>query len=448
MKLIVPGIGIYEQNKWLSAGEEAQIHFSIPVPEDLLESGNQEACFALEDERKFISVKIEGLKIKAAAKLDKDHYEDGESAKLKIQVQNLCNEAMQIFAVVRLNKKTQRSEMQVLKDSSEFEFDIPVEHSSGKLFYGIYSESRRALVLNTLYIYPADKKCLLKCDKDCYRAGEKIKFTLRLAENETSQKVQVYMASPENQEILSEAKELEINANNETSSELTVPTALESGTYAVAVRAEGLNYNHPVDVRGISLLVRRVDLNKNQYEYNDDFKALLEIETDERITGSVEYKWLNPKGEQIDSATLNVELEQGINVLTALNNFRTAYSGSHSFAYRIYAYSGENKEKRLLSGGSKLFDVSGNTITAMYFENEKVLSGKDNKLKVIMHGLGEAKLKLVQNGKKIYEDKVALNQRTVVECDVRTELMGRNLLVATLSDDTKSVLLYEFWMVD
>jgi|GEM_PF-1148205 len=444
IKLLIPGIGSFDRDQWVDPGEEVEIAFPVPLPDDLLESTYQEACFILNKDRRFISLQVEGLKIKVVPKLDKPLFLEGETAKLTLEVENATTFSMKLYAVVRYQLFSKRTPVITLAaaQKSPILVDIPVTHNNGKLFYGIYSDSNRALVLDTLYIYPAQPNFLVQCDKPVYRSGDSLKTTITLLTTPPLKNVKASLVSPETMETLAGVKTIDLDVNVPKEVEILVPLQLETGSYTFYIQSEeaALTAFYPVDIKGMGVLINRVELNRDKYDFTDQFKADFDIESEEPFKGDIDCRWLSPQNVQLSTKIQAVTIKGGLNRVSITNELKTAYSGSHSFKYYLYEANDTQTPvaRRLVASGARLFDTAGNTITAVIADKDTFKVGETAKTNIIMFGQGTSTLQVICNTKELLNTSVTLNGRTVYPLDVKVELAGRNVVLVSLKGQVQS----------
>ncbi|MDJ0838775.1 MAG: carboxypeptidase regulatory-like domain-containing protein [Acidobacteriota bacterium] len=450
VQLMVPGIGSFERDQWLDAGGETRLDFAVPVPEDYLESANQEAVFLLDGLQRFVSLRVKGLRIVAEASLDRTHYSPGETAKLSIDLRNTAAAPISIFAVVRFHGSVQRSQIVSLQKETRLEFSIPVTDNRGKLFYGIYTDTSRALVLDTLYFYPKDETLSIETAKQSYVAGEELELELRLLQEPPLQGVEVQLFGPETDVVLVTGEPFPLAVDQPYQLRLPIPGNLVSGSYGVRVKGGERVWDHPLDVRGLGVLVRRITLDRRAYERNDHFEAELEIEVEEDFVAELETRLLSPSKAVLLSQARRIELQRGLNRVTTADDFTSSQSGSHFFAYRLYSWieSGDDsadEERRLLASGSKLFDVMGHSIAALLLDREQSVCGETVKLQMVAYGLGAATLTIRLDGRQLAHRPWQLNGRTLFETELTVQRPGRHLIHAELAGETGTTRRLEFF---
>ncbi len=140
------------QYDWLEVGEEKVFSFDFVIPDDL-EEKDYTAYYKINDEEFTLGFSVAGPKVEVAASLDKDLYAEGETAVLTLDITNTSTLDIDLSAVVNLGEYEATEDFSLTGGGVDsLEFNVPIDFDTGKLFYGIYVDSGRALHLNALYI--------------------------------------------------------------------------------------------------------------------------------------------------------------------------------------------------------------------------------------------------------------------------------------------------------
>ncbi|MDP2921787.1 MAG: alpha/beta fold hydrolase [Candidatus Omnitrophota bacterium] len=165
----------------LGPGENKEIAFNFPIPEDM-ESGSYEAEYAFNSETRKINFNISGVSIDVDATLG------GNIFKLHItgDLSDRRSEVVRLIAEARCGSYEGKKDF-ILKDENLLEFNIPDFGSEEKIHYGIYFQTGKSLYLNSYLIEGGDapEKPQIKIikawpGKAIYKDGEKIALNWKI----------------------------------------------------------------------------------------------------------------------------------------------------------------------------------------------------------------------------------------------------------------------------
>ena len=88
---------------WLKPGEEKNISFTFVIPDDL-EEKDYKANYTLNGQTTEFVFHLQGPKIDVVGRLDKELYQDGETAVLTLEVTNTSDFNLDLFARVQLGE--------------------------------------------------------------------------------------------------------------------------------------------------------------------------------------------------------------------------------------------------------------------------------------------------------------------------------------------------------
>ena len=304
------------QLEWLEAGEEKIFSFEFEIPDDL-ETKEYTAYYKINDEEDTLGFFVEGPKVDVTASLDKDLYEEGETAILTLDVTNVSTLDLGLFAIVNLGDSEAIEEFSITAGGTEtLQFNVPVDFDSGKLFYGIYMVAGRALHLNALYINEIHNTGLWT-DKQVYDIGET---------------VTVIMDAPQAGIVSLEAPgysdQISLSAGINTTS-FTVPELMK-GTYHIVHTFNNNTERYPFDVRGHSGRITAFVLDKGSYQPGDsiDFTATAEVNL--AAEAILNCQVLNQRGSIIGDYESPITLTDGVNIISGSTAFDTITAGLHS----------------------------------------------------------------------------------------------------------------------
>ena len=338
------------QTMWLDAGEERQLTFSFIVADDLwerdytamVELRNLESGLSLVSE---IPLHINGYNVSVSASLDKDLYSEGEIAKLTLDITNGNPQfTPTIFGKVVFNDYSQTTPPFVLEIASSLEFDVPVHFSGQKISYGIYTESGRALYLNSIYIYEKGEIVSLLTDKQVYNMGEQITVVIM---PETTGYFEISAPNCVTGLALSTTEQFDLSWN--------LPQEMVSGTNSIEYSLADVEGSHRFDVIGYSLRILEANLDKERYLNGEKMELKLRIDSNREITQASFKGWVLSQGEKFDCFDSTGVLKQGESTLEIEGEMLASEKGVAQLVYTISKPL--EGEELLLVSGAEGFDV-------------------------------------------------------------------------------------------
>ncbi len=302
--------------EWLKAGEEKEISFTFVIPDDL-EGKDYKASYTINGETTEFVFHLDGPKVSVAASLDKELYQAGETAILTLKVDNTSEFDLDLFARVQLGEhlETVDFELNGLGAFRTLTFNVPVDFDSGKLFYGIYMSSGRALYLNAIYVHER-KSLVLYMNKQTYDMGEEAVITVEPQGPGT-----LMMTAPGGYLV-------NTDLSGPASFKFTVP-ALVTGTYYVEYTFAGDSGKYAFDVRGYSVLITRLKVDKSKYAPGDTINITLDAELNLAVdNGTVRYRIYDRKGSLVNDFQVATTLAAGDNHIVTTRTLSADVSGT------------------------------------------------------------------------------------------------------------------------
>ncbi|MDI6886712.1 MAG: PGF-CTERM sorting domain-containing protein, partial [archaeon] len=346
MRLEVLGIHEDVNFTWIKPGEEANISFDFIMPDDL-EEKSYKALYEVNGEKGKFSFFAQGANITVDASLDKTLYEENETAVLSLNVRNNRNMNLSLFSRVKFNEYENVTHFNLTGlESKILTFNVPVKFGGdNKMLYTVYTDSGRALYINSIYIY--EKKpgvpIRLYTDKDVYNMGEV---------------VTIHIIDVTRTDLLSiTAPNLTYNdtISGPTTLTFTLPE-LRSGTYYIEYTFGNFSSAHPFDVIGYSSRVIEADLGKEKYYSGEAVRLGINIEANRDVSGLLRTWIYNPDDELIDEFETNKTLTEGENEIEISRTLLTNKSGIHTVVYGFYADL-RGHSLTLLASGAEYFDA-------------------------------------------------------------------------------------------
>ncbi|MEW6102918.1 MAG: PEGA domain-containing protein, partial [bacterium] len=332
---------------WLSSNQEGSLTFSFLIPDDLEErdySGEARLSTGegIELETKIIPFHLNGIHIKVSGYLDRDAYNIGETATLRIAIQNVAFSTQTLNLLAKVHYADYNGTF-AFTISTETTLTFPVfipSFVSQKLYFGIYTygtEAGRSLYINNLYLYEKQATISLTLDKQIYEAGGTMSILVFSSENGTLS-------------LMSPGEEKEVNINGTSTIVLKIPSNLTSGTYwlyyAFLMGTETIRGNIRFDVIGISLKVIESRFDKEIYRPSDEIKLTLKVEMNRKIKGIIR-GWIKEKSVSHLFFEKRVNLDVGENLVEIQGTITSLIPGEYSITYGFY----------LLTSGGMLLSV-------------------------------------------------------------------------------------------
>lgn len=324
---------------WIRPGEKEDISFSFIISDDL-EEKSYKGIYELEGERGEFAFFVQGAKISVNASLDKNLYEEGETASFILEVTNECPFDLSLYARVQLGDYEEMKHFN-LTDFETLQFDVPVHFNGQKLFYGIYMESGRALYLNAMYVHKKEIMTLYT-DKQVYNAGENVTVFVDSTKSGTLN-------------ITAPGFNTSIFITGSTVLEFSLPKEMRSGTYYIDYAFDNFSSAYPFDVIGYSVRILECSLDKEVYNQSDVVKVRMNVEANQNISGVLKLWIYDSENNLIDAFEINREFVEGENEIEVSRDISTNLSGIHVLVYGIYAHS----DVIFLASGAEYFDVKG-----------------------------------------------------------------------------------------
>jgi streptogramin lyase/uncharacterized membrane protein len=343
------------RREMINPGEERNIQFAFPVPVDL-EERDYYAEYELKGENGIIGkgqfrYHVTGINISVVASLDKDHYREGETARLNMIINHQGGGGSKnLFARVNYPGYDDRRPFS-LGSSQNLSFDIPLAAISGeKLFYGIYDEEGRSIHLNSLYIYKTGDSFSITTDKQVYGQGEIVNMAIAGSGAGT---MTVSGPGGYSETFL---------FNGSASKSFALPQQAVAGTYfieASLIMAEGLTkgLSKPIDIAGISVKVKEATLDKGKYLPGDNLRLSMRIESNVDMPTTLKVWSVDPGKNTTLLGERPLSLSR-VEQVQVSNEYQAAIasSGIHKIIYGIYS------GYLLLSSGNLSFDAGDGVI--------------------------------------------------------------------------------------
>ncbi|MBN2241039.1 MAG: PKD domain-containing protein, partial [Dehalococcoidales bacterium] len=331
------------QLEWLEAGEEKIFSFEFEIPDDL-EAEDYTAYYKINDGEYTLVFSVAGPKVEVEATLDKNLYEEGETAILTLDVTNVSTLDLGLFAIVNLGDSETMEEFSLTAGGTDtLQFNVPVDFDSGKLLYGIYMVAGRALHLNALYVN--EKHTLgLWTDKQVYDIGETVTINM-----DAPQAGIVSLEAP------GYSDQINLSAGVNTTT-FAVPE-LRQGTYYIEYTFDSDTERYPFDVRGYAGRITSFELDQGSYQPGENISFTAVAEVNLAAEALLSCQVLDHWSSAIDNFEMPVTLTSGVNTISGSTIFNTSTAGLHSIQCRIQA--DVSGPAFMLASAQQYFDAAG-----------------------------------------------------------------------------------------
>jgi hypothetical protein len=413
--------------EWLAAGAETELDFAFPMPVDL-EEGDYFADYRLSGKggeavaSGQVKYHLEGIELTVTASLDKEHYAEGETAQLAINVGTASTATLPLIAKSNY-AGTEYEEAFTLEGSHTLTVDVPLYDITGeKLFYGIYHETGRSIHLNSLYVYEAGEVLTVTTGKQVYDAGETVSYTV----------------------TGTEAGTLTVTADGYTetfepfsgsaSGSFTLDAVMTAGTYGISASlaaGDGETYTetHPYDVDGMEVKVIGCENDRDKYAPVDTISTSYTISSDTSIAATLKTWVLDPLGGYTSAGEEGITLSLTENLLHAgQSSLDTDVAGIHRLVYGIYT------GDLLLVSGSESFDVGDAVLLGVSTEKTEYPTHTEPvTVTLSMTGSGTVDVALVVDGETVNSTEIQVDGVTTEGIELSAITPGNKTLEVVLT---------------
>ncbi|MDI6751622.1 MAG: hypothetical protein QME07_02025 [bacterium] len=248
-------------------------------------------------------------------------------------------------SILRFEEVFDEKEETLSESPAEIQFSFPVSSFSEKLFYGIYTESGRALILNSLYIREKQGSVSIY-GEDVLVAGGSATISFEI---DQPGRFSYLLFSEVNERLIDEPTIIPI--------EFSLSPGLLSGTYYLYwwldTGTETLSGEFAFDVKGIEVISLKSRLNKKSYKIKDRIEAEIVATANLNMTCLLKAWIEGPDGSCIKIADEEKGILQGENTIRLERGFIAKSPGLHRLLYSLYT-----KEDFLLLSDAIFFDVA------------------------------------------------------------------------------------------
>ncbi|HAW50249.1 TPA: hypothetical protein DCX16_04815, partial [bacterium] len=331
---------------FLDRGSSTFVQFSFPIDDDLV--GGTYTGYLRIDQLHPIPLSIAGWELEIESSLDKAEYNEGECGTITIIIRNKNGLSGSLTVVFRDEGGEKRDEFYLEshgKQTSEFRF-LATFHK--KLFFGIYTESGRGLWLDAVYIRKKGDVAI-KLKKDTFIPDEEVimelegKGSVTITTPGTPSTIEVFLPSTKTVSFF-------------------LPSFIKSGTYYIEWETNGKSGRIPFDVKGYSVLMLGIELDRGKYLQNEKFITTVKMQASHPGTYTISY-WLKDTYNGFFLIRKeDVRLSSNETALSISDIFSSSYSGRHSLVVGVF------KDDELLGISSEDFFLSFSDIAGFKIE--------------------------------------------------------------------------------
>jgi hypothetical protein len=450
MRLIIPGFVEQENTEWVTPGAEADVAFTFKMPEDALEADHQEVYFEIVDgPRQRMLVPIRGARITVQATLDKLTYSAGDTAVLHLHIDKVAGGPISVFTRAQIGDQSHVSTAKELSDSIDVEHTLMIGEAHGKMAFGVYMSTGRALYLNAFYVPREGDIVTFVASKQAYDQGEAVSLeatlkagghTLFDGAGPVTGELKL-MRADDGAEVIG-AFQVPIASDGPTSIGLTLPSIMRQGTcllvWTLKAGDKSASGSEPIDVRGYKARVIEFLTDKHEYLHNDSVAVDGSFDLSHAGTYRLTVSVRTVIGEEISATTKDMTLPAGRSAFHLDLALDTPHAGSHVLLYGLSAVMGESVLPLLAA--MQGFDVEGPVILALNTDRRRYHAGNTVNVQLLSRGDFKAALKLFwDTGEVALESTVILGKLTTLSYSI-TAPVGAHYLNAELTADTKSTM--------
>ena len=426
------------RTEWLNAGEEKPMTFTVTVPGDVEEKDYfvdhelRTAAMPQPVVKGQVKYHVTGINLSVTASLDKEYYQEGETAQLTLLVSQPGAGGPNLSA--RVNYSGFEDQRAFTLDGSQaIEFGVPLSKITGeKLFYGIYTETGRSIHLNSLYIYGKGDVIRIMTGKQVYNPGEDVLVNIDSVGGTVSGTLT--LTGPSYTETLA--------FTGSATRGFTLPSIMKAGTYyinaqLITTASETLSASHPFDVAGISIKLKEATLDKAKYASTDTVKVDLIVESNRNIPITLRSWIISPEGtQQVGQSALNLTSSDPVQH-TGEHPLINAKSGIHRLSYGIYTTVNDplsGPTELLLASGAEAFDVGSVMFYGLSTDKADYPTGTEPvTATVTAYGTMDATLELQLDGVTITTETISFNGTVTLNTNIGPVNPGPHTLKAILT---------------
>ena len=314
----------YQRQVQVPAGTKQSVSIVFPLPDDL-EQNQYHALYRwsstpdvklLPASSGLTRFEVEGLKVEVKAGLDKRLYSPNENAKLTLSIRStgkIQNPSVQIRA-----RYAGSQQVKTVKLSNAFQtviLSLPLgalTHSN--LTFQVLSLKGRALHINSLLVHKKNSSIWLTTDKDVYKPGETVHYTV---ESKEEQKVELQAVAYYQPTV--HQRNLQLKANQPLKGSFVLPKNVLGGTHSIDYKAKGNTYFYRFNVAGVFVTAKHLQLDQKIYSQGQKMKSELLLEARGTAELEVVYRIVESSGKIHETGiTQSIKVDKGLHLIHAV----------------------------------------------------------------------------------------------------------------------------------
>ncbi|WP_456475239.1 FG-GAP-like repeat-containing protein [Candidatus Pyrohabitans sp.] len=267
----LPGVAQASTLAWVEPMEEKNLTLSILLPEDL-PAGEYVLTWRLHNASGELPFSVVGANISVGVVLNRTGYLPNESVLATFRVENLAPRALTgAWLRARLGEAEETVRFNLSAgEQRNITITFTAPERSDRLFYGIYQESGRALLLGAVQVRVRSEAIFLRPERDLYRPGENVTLLA-----EFSRPGRVVLRSP----FIVLEENVTAGERNYT---FNLPLNLSTGSYSVEYEFTSGNFTElgsvAFDVLGYSTRILEARLSGATFSPGEEGTLVLEVE--------------------------------------------------------------------------------------------------------------------------------------------------------------------------
>ncbi len=429
---------------------EASFDFTVPLPDDLPAGDYLGTAVVGNANISFVVPLTQGQAasdVALSVALDNSAYLPGDMATLTVTLEEQAGITGDYPLALRYGDYEDTLTVTLGANSTithTFTFTATESQRASITLAQLQSAGQRVIMIDSLPVKVVDQAAdaTLRFDKTLYSAGETINLTVDVPGTVNS----ILLVGPLEYQLTDEpflfwfapmlSDTLNVVTGTHTVS-YTLPAELRTGQYTFDLRINGTSHLYTVDVRGWSVLTRRITLNQATYRSGDTISAQVEFinEGTSMITGLALKAYLFlPDGRGMEvplNGSSGVSLAPGWNLISVEGILDTDMAGPHTFLINITA---QDKLWRV-AGASAQIDVGSAHLVELTADKGNYAPGESGTGRLDVYGHGATHLSVIAStGAILLEDTVTLSGFETFTFTLPTASTGDYLLTAMSTD--------------
>lgn len=227
------------------------------------------------------------------------------------------------------------------------EYNVPINFTGQKLFYGIYTKAGWGIHLNSMHICEATGDIMLYGDKQVYESGETV--TIHVYPYKTGV---LKVTAPGYQNTFN------IQSTTPFDFQFTLSSDMTTGTYSVEGEFMGSTPKYNFDVIGYTVYIQETTLDKTEYYPDERMRIKIDVFSNKNINGVTAVGWIYSGGQYYDSFEANnITLNKDTSSFEFQGNMPSKNGGFAELIIALFKAKDGDPYAVFLTADSKGFDV-------------------------------------------------------------------------------------------